>query len=83
MPTNLMDLVTTTTRETVTCCRPHTPIPRSEAKAESVSCWGTGTPLREFLHADDLGEACVFALEQWSALSEDAPVTMRATHWHS
>ena len=45
----------------------------AKQKAESVSCWGTGTPLREFLHADDLGEACVFALEQWSALSEDAP----------
>ena len=41
--------------------------------AESVTCWGTGTPLREFLHADDLGKACVFALENWSALSEDAP----------
>ena len=41
--------------------------------SESVGCWGTGTPLREFLHADDLGEACVFALEHWSALSEDAP----------
>ena len=39
--------------------------------ARSVSCWGTGTPLREFLHADDLGEACVFALEHWSALSEE------------
>ena len=37
-----------------------------EAKAESVTCWGTGSPLREFLHVDDLGEACVFALENWS-----------------
>ena len=37
----------------------------SEANCESVTCWGTGTPLREFLHADDLGEACVFALEHW------------------
>ena len=36
--------------------------------------WGTGKPLREFLHADDLGEACVFALENWSALSENAPL---------
>ena len=44
-----------------------------QSAAESVSCWGTGRPLREFLHADDLGEACVFALENWSALSEDAP----------
>ena len=30
-------------------------------------------PLREFLHADDLGEACVFALENWSALDIHAP----------
>ena len=44
-----------------------------QSSAESVTCWGTGTPLREFLHADDLGEACVFALEHWSALSNDAP----------
>ena len=38
-----------------------------------VTCWGSGSPLREFLHADDLGEACVFALQQWSATSPDAP----------
>ena len=40
-----------------------------EAKVNSlpsVTCWGSGTPLREFLHVDDLGEACVFALEHWS-----------------
>ena len=40
---------------------------------DTVRCWGTGTPLREFLHADDLGEACVFALENWSALSDNSP----------
>ena len=34
----------------------------------SVTCWGSGTPLREFLHVDDLGEACVFALEHWLSL---------------
>ena len=39
----------------------------------SVTCWGSGSPLREFLHADDLGTACVFALEHWSALADDAP----------
>ena len=44
-----------------------------EAKIKSVSCWGTGSPKREFLHVDDLGNACVFALESWSALSSDAP----------
>ena len=38
-----------------------------------MTCWGTGKPLREFLHSDDLGEACVFALENWSALSNEAP----------
>merc|ERR1712185_609746 len=36
-----------------------------ESKAETVTCWGTGSPLREFLHVDDLGEACVFVLENW------------------
>ncbi|EAQ74079.1 putative GDP-L-fucose synthetase [Synechococcus sp. WH 5701] len=35
-------------------------------RGTSVTCWGTGTALREFLHVDDLGEACVFALEHWS-----------------
>ena len=42
--------------------------------ADKVTCWGTGRPLREFLHADDLGEACVFALEKWSALDKNAPL---------
>jgi GDP-L-fucose synthase len=40
----------------------------------SVTCWGTGNPLREFLHVDDLGEACVFALERWDPGAEDAPL---------
>ena len=46
-----------------------------EAKIEnikSVTCWGTGTPLREFLHVDDLGDAAVFALENWKP-STDCP----------
>jgi GDP-L-fucose synthase len=43
----------------------------TEANAPSVTCWGTGTPLREFLHVDDLGEACVFALEQWLPGAEE------------
>ena len=37
----------------------------TELNAPSVTCWGTGTPLREFLHVDDLGDACVFALKSW------------------
>ena len=43
----------------------------SEANAESVTCWGTGSPLREFLHVDDLGEACVFALEHWHPQADE------------
>jgi len=41
------------------------------SNAPSVTCWGTGTPLREFLHVDDLGEACVFALENWCPSSDE------------
>ena len=44
-----------------------------QSAAESTTCWGTGKPYREFLHADDLGEACVFVLEKWSALENNAP----------
>lgn len=34
------------------------------AGAPSVTLWGTGKALREFLYVDDLAEACVFLLEQ-------------------
>jgi len=36
------------------------------ANASSVTIWGTGTPKREFLYADDLAEACVFLMENYS-----------------
>ena len=36
------------------------------SNAPTVSCWGTGSPLREFLYADDLARACVFLLENYS-----------------
>ena len=32
----------------------------------SVIIWGTGSPKREFLHADDLAEACVFLMENYN-----------------
>lgn len=31
-----------------------------------VELWGTGTPLREFLYVDDMADACVFLLENYS-----------------
>jgi GDP-L-fucose synthase len=36
------------------------------APTPSVTCWGTGSPLREFLHADDLARACLFLMENYS-----------------
>ncbi len=45
-----------------------------EKSLPTVSCWGTGNPLREFLHVDDLGNAVLFALENWDPDSKDAPL---------
>jgi GDP-L-fucose synthase len=35
------------------------------ADASDVVIWGTGSPRREFLHADDLADACVFLMERY------------------
>ncbi len=43
-----------------------------EAKSEGVSTvevWGTGTPRREFLHVDDLAEACMFLMANYESSS--------------
>jgi GDP-L-fucose synthase len=32
----------------------------------SMTLWGSGSPMREFLHADDLAEACVYLMETYS-----------------
>ena len=37
-----------------------------EKNLPSVEMWGTGTPMREFLHADDLGDACVYLMQNYS-----------------
>ncbi len=47
-----------------------------EAKARGDSelvVWGTGTPLREFLHVDDLADACVFLMQGYES---DEPVNV-------
>lgn len=36
-----------------------------EAEKDDVIIWGTGSPLREFMFADDLGAACVFLMENY------------------
>lgn len=33
---------------------------------EAVGLWGTGSPLREFLHVDDLAEACLFLMNEYN-----------------
>jgi GDP-L-fucose synthase len=36
------------------------------AGADHITLWGTGTPRREFLHADDCADACVFLMQRYS-----------------
>jgi GDP-L-fucose synthase len=43
--------------------------------AESVTLWGSGAPRREFIHADDLAEACVHLLEQ-DDLAVELPINI-------
>ncbi len=33
---------------------------------KEVVCWGSGTPLREFLYVDDLADACIFLMNHYS-----------------
>jgi GDP-L-fucose synthase len=40
-----------------------------QARAPSVTVWGTGKPRREFLFVNDLADACVFVLEHYSGES--------------
>tara|TARA_B100002051_G_scaffold276265_1_gene323558 strand:- start:2505 stop:3416 length:912 start_codon:yes stop_codon:yes gene_type:complete len=39
-------------------------------RTDEVTCWGTGSPRREFLHVDDLANAAVFCLETWKYTPE-------------
>ena len=41
---------------------------------ESVTCWGTGEPLREFMHVDDLASAILHCLEYWCPNDVNAPL---------
>jgi GDP-L-fucose synthase len=39
----------------------------NQGGAKEVSVWGSGTPRREFLHVDDLADACFFLLENYDS----------------
>lgn len=52
-----------------------------------VAIWGSGTPRREFLHADDMADACVFLMNSYSGsdpinvgVGEDIPIRELAEH---
>lgn len=44
-----------------------------EENSPTVNVWGSGTPLREFLHVDDLAEACLFLMRH---VSEPGPINV-------
>ena len=53
-----------------------------ESGQPQVEAWGTGTPRREFLHVDDLADACAFLLRQanppdWINVGMGTDVTIR------
>jgi GDP-L-fucose synthase len=37
-----------------------------ENKESKVTVWGTGTPMREFMHANDMADACVYLMENYN-----------------
>ena len=43
------------------------------AGAETLTLWGTGTPRREFMHVDDLADACLFLMEHYA---EEGPINI-------
>lgn len=38
-----------------------------ENNEPTITCWGTGTPTREFLFADDLADACIFLMNEYNS----------------
>jgi GDP-L-fucose synthase len=54
--------------------------------APSITLWGTGTPRREFLHVNDLADACLFLMDRYSekglvniGIGEDITIAALAT----
>ena len=42
-------------------------------KLPFITCWGSGSALREFLYVDDLAEAAIYCLEKWDPSTNEAP----------
>jgi GDP-L-fucose synthase len=42
-------------------------------RADAVEVWGSGTPRREFLHVDDLADACSYLMREYS---DEAPINV-------
>ena len=45
----------------------------SNKNLPDVFCWGSGNPLREFMHVDDLSNAVLFCLENWDPDDDHSP----------
>lgn len=53
-----------------------------KSNADKVTCFGDGTPRREFLHVDDLADACVFLMENYDSpehinVGSDSDISIR------
>ncbi len=46
----------------------------SLSNERKVICWGSGKPMREFMHVDDLADAVIYTLEYWDPNANDAPL---------
>ena len=68
MPTNLYgpnDNFDLTSSPRAAGAHPQVPRRAGWPGAGEVEIWGTGTPRREFLHVDDLADACVFLMRHY------------------
>jgi GDP-L-fucose synthase len=57
-------------------------ISREQSGEVTLSLWGTGNPLREFLHVTDMADACVYVMENidFESLEPSASKEIRNTH---
>ena len=56
----------------------------SDAKSnnlKNVICWGTGEALREFLYVEDLADACLFIIDNWSKIQKDISKNFKDISW--